>query len=579
MTVPEPGEKQHQGVGAADGISVGPAHLLVEVTVPAGGTGGPEEQARAAQALQAVAAQLGQASARLRRDGRHNEAEILDASQLMAEDPSLLDEVTVLAATRPAATALLEATNRQADALAAIPDAYLAARAADVRRLGRQAARLVGMDAGDPLSPGRGQGEVEPVIIVARDLGPADFAEIEVGGIGIGGIALAEGSGTSHAGIMARALGVPLVVGLGDAVLSIEDGTLLVLDGSAGSLAVYPAAATLASAQARIAQQQAHRTRLTRSRAAGAVTSDGHAVQLLVNASTEREALAGLEAGAVGIGLLRTELAFLDAASWPSDAQHEAAVRPILRHLAGRVATVRTLDFGADKTPPFLAGRSERGIALQLSAEDALAAQLRGILRARGEARVRIMLPLIESAGQLAASRALLMSAQQATTPNETPPSLGAMIETQTAVQQIDALAKAADFLSIGTNDLAGDVLGVNRLSPAATVRAAADPRVLQAIRQVTAAASRHGRTVEVCGEAAGDPRLALLLIGLGVSELSVSPSHLDEVRAAIQSASMPQMRALAANALTLDSAEAVLASLPSTQTHTLSQSKAPSHG
>jgi phosphoenolpyruvate-protein kinase (PTS system EI component) len=298
---------------------------------------------------------------------------------------------------------------------------------------------------------------------------------------------------------------------------------------------------------------------LAAGRGAGAVTRDGHAIRLLVNAGAEREVVAGLAAAAEGIGLLRTELAFLDAAAWPDDDAHEAALRPILRHLRGRIATVRTLDFGADKTPPFLHGRPERGIALQLASPGALEAQLRALLRLGAEtgALLRIMLPLVEDAAQIEAARRHLEAAQHVVAADAAHPSagaplpsLGAMIETARAVEGIDGIAAAADFLSIGTNDLVQSVLGLDRLTPAATVRAAADSRVLQAIHTVTDAAGRHGRSVEVCGEAAGDPRIAILLIGLGVTELSVTPARLDEIRAAIQAITLADATARAEEAI-----------------------------
>jgi phosphoenolpyruvate-protein kinase (PTS system EI component) len=366
-----------------------------------------------------------------------------------------------------------------------------------------------------------------------------------------------------------------------------------VLDGTAGLLTVSPSAETLQTAQVEIGRQRRRREQLAQSRAAGAVTRDGHRIRLLVNASTEREVLAGLEAHAEGVGLLRTELAFLEAAGWPSASAHAAAVDRLLAHLAGRIATVRTLDFGADKTPPFLQGRPERGVALQLAEPGALGEQLRGLLlaaarvqgqdqrRAQGPARdgqapvqLRIMLPLVESVAQLTIARELLAAAHAdlAASPAPAPhsqlspsfplPRLGAMIETRAAVQQIESIAAAADFLSIGTNDLTGDILGVDRLTPVATVRAAADPRVLRAIRAVTMAAGQHGRPVEVCGEAAGDPRLAILLLGLGVSELSVAPNRLDEVRTAIQTVTRSDAVVLAERALTQASADDALAPL-----------------
>jgi phosphoenolpyruvate-protein kinase (PTS system EI component) len=394
---------------------------------------------------------------------------------------------------------------------------------------------------------------------VASDLGPADLAEVELSGLIIGGIALAEGSVTSHAAIVARSWGVPLVVGLGEEVLSAGEGELLVVDGTAGTLVISPSRETVQQAEAGIARARARRHELSRSRWDGAVTQDGHTVRLLMNASTGREVLAGLQAGAEGIGLLRTELAFLDATDWPTQAQHEAALAPIFRRREGRTVTVRTLDFGADKTPPFLRGRSKRGIALQLAAPDALAAQLRALLHAwvasGTGAGLRIMLPLVESAEQIGAARAALELAHGEVGADAPLPSLGAMIESQQAVEQIDAIAAAADFLSIGTNDLVQDLLGLDRQTPAATVRSAADPRVLRAIRTVMGAAHRHGLTVEVCGEAAGDPEIAVLLVGLGVTELSVAPSRLDVVRSGVRAVTLSRATELAEMAITAGAA------------------------
>ncbi|HZO32315.1 MAG TPA: aldolase/citrate lyase family protein, partial [Chloroflexota bacterium] len=207
----------------------------------------------------------------------------------------------------------------------------------------------------------------------------------------------------------------------------------------------------------------------------------------------------------------------------------------------------------------FLRGRAERGIALQLTEPVALEVQIQALLRTGAStgagAGPRIMLPLVEQVEHLEAARRSLHAAHQALGLDAPVPPLGAMIESRRALDEIEAIAAAADFLSIGTNDLVQDLLGLDRLTPAATVRSAADPRVLRAIQTVTAAARRHGLSVEVCGEAAGDPRIAVLLIGLGVSELSVAPSRLDEVRAALQTVALAGATALAEAALTSGSA------------------------
>jgi len=265
-----------------------------------------------------------------------------------------------------------------------------------------------------------------------------------------------------------------------------------------------------------------------------------------VNAATAAEARAGLRAGAEGIGLLRTELAFLDAPSWPSEAAHRAALEPVLVPLAGRTATVRVLDFGADKTPPFLRGTPLRGLALLLGHAGELEAQLRAIGAAGSATDLRVLLPLVESAGQIAAIRPLLPAGAQ----------LGAMIETRAAVAAAPAIAAAADFVSIGTNDLTADVLGEDRFEPGAAV--AHDPRVLAAIAAACDAARDAGRVVEVCGEAAGDPLLLPLLVGLGVRELSTGAARVGATRAAVRALDVDTARRMARAALAAPDAGAV---------------------
>ena len=290
------------------------------------------------------------------------------------------------------------------------------------------------------------------------------------------------------------------------------------------------------------------------------VTRDGRRIALLCNASTAAEVRAGLDAGAEGVGLLRTELAFLTAASWPDEREHSAALGPALGLLAARVATVRTLDFGADKTPPFLAGIDERGLELALAHPDALGAQLRAILRAGGETRLRLLFPLVRDAAQLRAVRALLARALEAVGWTAPRPRVGAMIETPEAAARAEEIVASADFVSIGTNDLVQYTLELDRELPLASTLAAATPVVLAHIRDVVRAAHAVGRAVEVCGEAAGEPPVAALLVGLGVDELSVSPARLDPVRAAVRSLDAAEAAAAAAQAVRAESLEESLA-------------------
>jgi phosphoenolpyruvate-protein kinase (PTS system EI component) len=441
------------------------------------------------------------------------------------------------------AEALRQATARHAELLAALADPMLAARATDVRQLGVRAVRAL---AGTTLPT-----PTEESILITRDLGPADVADLRLDEGLVLGIALAEGAATSHAAIMARAFGVPMTVGLGEDLLSIRAGETVIVEGEDGAVVVDPSTTRLLAAENELRLRRQLREGRVAARGLPAVTCDGRMVSLLSNASTAAEATAGLEAGAEGVGLLRTELAFLEASAWPTEDEHFAALAPALAPLRGLIATVRTLDFGADKTPPFLAGITDRGLTLMLSHPVELEKQLRAIVRAAEGTQLRVLLPLVESAEQVRTVRALVADPGV---------SIGAMIETPEAVGRAAEIAAEADFLSIGTNDLVQYTLGLDRERPVASAATAAEPIVLRLIAQVVDAAHAAGKTVEVCGEAAGETAVAALLIGLGVDELSVAPARLDELRETVRLLSFTDAAEAARQAVAASSALQALA-------------------
>jgi phosphoenolpyruvate-protein kinase (PTS system EI component) len=244
-------------------------------------------------------------------------------------------------------------------------------------------------------------------------------------------------------------------------------------------------------------------------------------------------------------------LAFLEVGAWPTEDDQFAALAPALAPLRGLVATVRTFDFGADKTPAFLAGITERGLTLMLAHPAELAKQLHAIVRAAEGTQLRVLLPLVESADQVRTVRALLADPTVA---------VGAMIETPKGAGRAVEIAAEADFLSIGTNDLVQYTLGLDRDRPVASATTAAEPVVLRLIAQVVEAARAAGKTVEVCGEAASEAEVAAILIGLGVDELSVAPARLDELRETVRLLSFADAAAAARQALAASSAREALA-------------------
>jgi phosphoenolpyruvate-protein kinase (PTS system EI component) len=539
-------ERLLRGTPASPGVVLGAAWRPAEETH----TGGPvpperrdEERetavaalAAAAEALMTVAAGLGP-----------EEAEIVETGVLIGQDPALIHAVeeAIEADGLAASAAILRATREHADAIAAIGDETLAVRADDVRSLGRRAARLT-TGRGSDAPPGA------DLILIADDLGPADVAELAAA---LAGVALAGGGATAHAAIVARSLGIPMVTGLGEQVLKVANGAPLVLDGSSGTVTIGPSMelariATADMGARRHAAQVAHELCDQ-----PAVTTDGMLITVLANVASPEELKVGLRAGAEGIGLLRTELAFLDAGDWPSEQEHRDALEPILAGLGTRPAVVRVLDFGADKSPPFLHGVPQRGLELLLAHPDAFIRQLRAILLTAGRHDVRILLPMVDTADQLAESLALIEQVARPLGIERIPP-LGSMIETPTAAQNAAGIAEHSDFLSIGTNDLTAATLGVDRF--AANAARAHDPRVLRSIARSVDAAHEAGIRIEVCGEAASDPIMLPLLVGLGVDEVSVGAARIGQVRDWIRQLSATETAGLARSALTMDAAEEV---------------------
>jgi phosphoenolpyruvate-protein kinase (PTS system EI component) len=304
-----------------------------------------------------------------------------------------------------------------------------------------------------------------------------------------------------------------------------------------------------------LAQREQERIAARERRALPAATRDGRRVRVLANLVSPAEAAVALDTGAEGAGLIRTELVFLDSPQWPDEAAHRAALQPLLATLAGLTATVRVLDFGGDKVPPFLRGVGERGIELLLAHPDALAAQLRGTIAAAGAADLRLLLPLVSASEQVRAVRELATDAAAAVGARGAPP-LGAMIELPEAAEHADEIAAEADFLSIGTNDLTAATLGVDRFS--AGHAPAHDPHVLALIAKTVKAAGAAGLPVEVCGEAASDPVSVPLLIGLGADELSVGAARVGTVRSWVRELSYADAAGLAARALSEPDAAAV---------------------
>ena len=532
-------ERVLSGAPASPGLAIGRARVLSHPSEEPARDPGPTRPAsaeaeHARESLRQAAAELEEIAAGLRDEGRPDDAEIVETGVLMAADPLLRSNVTaaVMEHGRSASAALIETTEEEAAVIASLPDTLLAARADDVRSLGRRAARIA---AGLPDAGGNGSS----FILVAEDVGPADVAEH---GEQLAGIALSSGGVTAHAAIVARSLGIPMTVLAGPELLKVADGTSIVVDGGEGTVVLEPSTARSELAGAATGDRARVRARERADSSLPAVTTDGHRLSVLVNAATPAEIHAGLAAGAEGTGLIRTELAFLDAPGWPAREQHIRMLAPLLGGLAGRTATVRVLDFGGDKIPPFLRGEERRGMELLLAYPGALRAQLAAIVEAAGaEAELRVLLPMVRTPDDVRITRAILDTVSGGV-------SLGAMIELPEAADAATQIAAHCDFLSIGTNDLTHTTLGTDRFADGKAP--AHDPQVLGHIANTARAAKAAEIPLEICGEAASDPLTLPLLVGLGANELSVGAARVGAVRAWVRALDHAETQKLAGRAL-----------------------------
>jgi phosphoenolpyruvate-protein phosphotransferase len=530
------GEKALRGVGAAPGIATGKAVALdrprriARTDVPPAARRREAERARVA--LEASGAELRDIASRLREGGRDDEADIVETGVLMAADPSLMELVdSFVESGQQADVALTRAADQIATDLANLGDPTLALRADDVRSLGRRAA-----------AHARGvRVAAEGGVLVARTLGPADVAELRPIGI-----ALVGGGVAAHAAIVARSLGIPMVVGLGDDALAVEDGEAVILDGDAGLLVRHPDSDRMDAARAHDDRRRVARETARAQRLEPAVTIDGKRITVMANAASVAEVIEAVDQGAEGVGLLRTELGFLESHEWPSFEKQVAFLTPILARLTGKVVTVRLLDFGGDKTPPFLRGVTGRGIELLLESPAQLTIQLTAILVSGAKTALRILIPMVTSPDQVVAVR----DALQTVLDGRPSPQVGSMIETPEAAHRAGEIARVSDFLSLGTNDLTQLVLGLDReRSKSAPVT---DIRVLRLIDATMRAGHAAGIAVDVCGEAASDATAMPIMIGLGADELSVAAACVGEVRQRIRDGNFATFRA-ASEKLLLD--------------------------
>lgn len=496
------------------------------------------------------------------------EGSIFDAHLLVLEDRTLLDEIVRVIQEQKvnAEHAFHTVAERYAATLSTVEDEYLRERAADMRDVTtRVLNNLLGLEEEAELRHLK-----EPCIIISHDLTPSNTAQLDKRKVL--GFATDVGSKTSHTAIMARSLRIPAIVGLRDVSGQLVTGQQALLDGLNGMLVVNPTDQTLFDYGQLILRQATSQERLRDLLREPAVTLDGHRVLLNANIEQAADAEQVKANGAEGVGLFRTEYLFLNREHLPGEEQQYQDYRATAAALKPMPVVIRTLDLGGDKflahmqmpteLNPFLGWRA---IRISLQERDIFRAQLRAILRASAEGNLKIMYPMISGLDELKQANALLeeykAELRQENIPFDEHLEVGAMIETPSAVMVADALAKHVKFFSIGTNDLIQYSLAVDRMNEKiAHLYEPTHPAIVRLIKITVDAAHKHNVRVSVCGEMAGDPVLAPLLLGLGVDELSSAPSLVPPLKFLIRRLKLTEARELAAFALDCESAAEILA-------------------
>ncbi|HAJ34626.1 MAG TPA: phosphoenolpyruvate--protein phosphotransferase [Chloroflexi bacterium] len=573
------GETVLSGLAASPGFAIGQAVILAEqqdllhtderlhADTEESGSDPTLELTRFTQAQQQALAQLNDLAAQVSATLGEEQGVIFRAHTLLLQDRDFLAEVRSAISCGQAATAAVRrAVRRWAERFRHMSGSVFQQRAVDVEDIGRRLLHLLQNDTPSPLA------DLPPdALIVATDLLPSQAATLDRSRVI--GLCTAGGGPNAHTAILARSMGIPAVVGVGSALLeAVRPGMIVALDGAHGIVIAGPDAATAhayaqaqADAQAARATAWASAQRLTR-------THDGVRVEVVANLSAAADAALALDAGAEGVGLLRTEFLFQDRLTPPSEEEQTEIYRNVAHTFGTRRLIIRTLDIGGDKPAPYLALPREpnpflgwRAIRISLAMPELFKTQLRALMRAGVDSNIHIMFPMIGTLDEILRAQALMAAAASELTlagadfRADLP--VGIMIETPAAVTMADRMAALVDFFSIGTNDLTQYTFAADRTNQhVAALNDPLHPAVLRQIDAVLRAAHAHARWVGLCGEMAADPLAIPILLGLGLDEFSMAPASIPAAKQLITQLTMPTARRLAQKALQLHDGASVRA-------------------
>jgi phosphocarrier protein FPr len=558
--VPVSGGHALTGVSASPGVAIGPVyqfqttHIVIEDNPQ-----DPESEKLALKrAIAAANEQITDIYDQVSKQSGKGQAAIFRAHLALLNDAEIFQEVsTHVDAGHSSAWSWQHAIERRSMELKQIENERLAERAADLHDIGQRVLRLLaGAEHGAPRLPDH------PVILVADDLTPSDTAQLDPKRIL--GLCTASGGPTAHTAIIARSLDIPCVVGAGAAVLEVTSERTCILDGSAGKLYIEPNAEDVESAKHFQVDLGNRRNEEYATRYEPAVFTDGHRVEVVGNIGKAAEASAAVEAGAEGIGLMRTEFLFLERDTPPSEDEQYEAYSEMTRALNGLPLILRTLDIGGDKIASYISLAKEenpflgvRGIRLCLRQPGIFLPQLRAIYRASTTGPIKIMFPMISTLEELHEAKQVAEQVRQEL--GVAPVEIGIMVEVPSTVLMAAEFAKHVDFFSVGTNDLTQYTLAMDRMHAALAKNVdGLHPAILRMIDMTVRAAKGAGKWVGVCGGVAGDPLGAAILSGLGVTELSMSLPSIAAVKSSLRKIKRSDAENLARRALACSTAAEV---------------------
>ena len=544
-----------QGLAAAPGVAMGEAVVVYNRAdlgaVPDRATATPEEdETRLLDAVSAVRQEVDDLASRMRDHLPSEELALFDAYRMMLDSSSLSGQIVErIRAGQWAPGALRQVFDEHVRAFSSMDDSYLAERADDIRDLGRRI--LVHLQRQEQQQPPE---YPDRVVLVGEEIVAASIAEVPPDKLA--GVVSMRGSRNSHAAILARAMGLPAVMGVNHLPVSRMDGRSLIADGYSGRVYITPSQDIWNEYQRLVSEEEELTAGLTHLRDLPAETTDGVRVPLYVNTGLVSDMSASRQSGAEGIGLYRTEFPFMVRERFPGEEEQAEVYRAVLESFEPRPVILRTLDVGGDKALPYFPITEDnpflgwRGIRITLDHPEIFMVQLRAMLQASlGFSNLNLLLPMIGSVAELDEALALLRRARRELHDEGIPvtmPRVGVMVEVPSAVYMADRLASRVDFLSIGTNDLTQYLLAVDRNNArVAELYDALHPAVLAAMQQTLNGARQHQCPVSVCGEMAGDPAAVILLLAMGMDSLSTSVSSLPRVKWVIRSISHARAREL----------------------------------